>query len=353
MRKLIAGMKISLDGKTADANGYADGSARGRRIMGSRRRSTRASSRRDVSRLRGLLRTAIREAPDKALSMTGKPPTPAEVDWAQFAAKTPHFVLVERVWLRRRLANTRFLRNTADVAALKRETGKDIIQRRRRPNDCEPDRGGARRRSPPSDLPGDRRLRAVAVCGSGRPARRRLARRNNSRRWAGRADLRFRLNGRARGPARYAAGRTGFGSGSAFAWRCAGGATRRSFAATTKARPVSRPERRRRRAIPPPRAPSRRPSPARLEPRSRKQIERAGLRLRRLHAQPDPARRDRVSGEKSDRHQRDAKNGEERLPDSVTRTPSGIRATAGRMTCLRPKRPARSPATAEATAPRR
>jgi dihydrofolate reductase len=57
--------------------------------------------------------------------MTGKAPTPAEVEWARFAARTPHYVLSSSLsvaaW-----PNTHFLRNVEDVAALKAQEGKDI-----------------------------------------------------------------------------------------------------------------------------------------------------------------------------------------------------------------------------------
>jgi dihydrofolate reductase len=63
--------------------------------------------------------------PDEPLPMTGKVPTPAEFEWARFAAQTPHYVLSSTVstalW-----PNTRFLRGSEDIAALKQQPGKDI-----------------------------------------------------------------------------------------------------------------------------------------------------------------------------------------------------------------------------------
>jgi dihydrofolate reductase len=57
--------------------------------------------------------------------MTGRLPTAAELEWARFAAKTPHYVLSSTVnsaaW-----PNTRFLRGVDEVAALKRQPGMDI-----------------------------------------------------------------------------------------------------------------------------------------------------------------------------------------------------------------------------------
>ena len=50
---------------------------------------------------------------------------PAEVEWAQFAAQTPHYVLsntaTSAAW-----PNTTFLRGLDELAALKQQPGKDI-----------------------------------------------------------------------------------------------------------------------------------------------------------------------------------------------------------------------------------
>jgi dihydrofolate reductase len=69
--------------------------------------------------------TAIQSEPKKPNAMTGKVPTPAEVEWARFAAQTAHYVLSSTLnsatW-----PNTRFVRTLNDVAALKQQHGKDI-----------------------------------------------------------------------------------------------------------------------------------------------------------------------------------------------------------------------------------
>ncbi len=125
MRKLIAGMKISLDGKTADANGYAD-------WVSAWSDDYDVMPQVDACVLGAGMYpgyeaywTTIRNEPAKPLAMTGKTTTPAEIVWAHFAAETPHYVLSKALsaaaW-----PNTRFLRNVADVAALKRQEGKDI-----------------------------------------------------------------------------------------------------------------------------------------------------------------------------------------------------------------------------------
>jgi riboflavin biosynthesis pyrimidine reductase len=69
--------------------------------------------------------TAVQNAPDKPRPTTGKLPTPAEVEWARFAAQTPHYVLsttlTSALW-----PQTSFVRGHEDIAALKRQPGKDI-----------------------------------------------------------------------------------------------------------------------------------------------------------------------------------------------------------------------------------
>jgi len=69
--------------------------------------------------------TSIRNEPVKSVWITGNPPTAAEIEWAHFAARTPHYVLsntlTSAAW-----PNTQFLRNVEDVAALKQQPGKDI-----------------------------------------------------------------------------------------------------------------------------------------------------------------------------------------------------------------------------------
>ena len=69
--------------------------------------------------------TQIQEAPDEPHPETGKVPTPGEVDWARFAAHTPHYVLSSSMQSAR-WPQTRIIRGAEDVAALKRQPGKDI-----------------------------------------------------------------------------------------------------------------------------------------------------------------------------------------------------------------------------------
>ena len=57
--------------------------------------------------------------------MTGKLPTPGEVEWARFAAQTPHYVLSSTLasanW-----PQTTFVRGLEEIAGLKQQPGKDI-----------------------------------------------------------------------------------------------------------------------------------------------------------------------------------------------------------------------------------
>jgi dihydrofolate reductase len=125
MRKLIAGMKISVDGKTEGSQGMADWVAAWSEDYG-------LTSRIDACLLGGGMYpgyegywSGIQNEPDKPHWITGEPPTPAELEWARFAAQTPHYVLsstlTSALW-----PKTRFVRKPDDVAALKRQSGKDI-----------------------------------------------------------------------------------------------------------------------------------------------------------------------------------------------------------------------------------
>ena len=125
MRKLIAGMKISLDGKVEGSQGMADWVAAWSEDYG-------LTPQIDACLLGGGMYpgyegywTSIQKEPDKNHWITGEPPTAAERDWARFAARTPHYVLSTKLtsaaW-----PNTTFLRSADDVAGLKRGSGKDI-----------------------------------------------------------------------------------------------------------------------------------------------------------------------------------------------------------------------------------
>jgi len=125
MRNLIAGMKISLDGKTEGPEGMADWVEAWSEDYG-------LTPQIDACLLGGGMYpgyegywTGIRDEPDKPHWITGSPPTPAELEWARFAAKTPHYVLSKKLtsaaW-----PQTRFVRGLDEIATLKRQPGKDI-----------------------------------------------------------------------------------------------------------------------------------------------------------------------------------------------------------------------------------
>jgi dihydrofolate reductase len=125
MRKLIAGMKISLDGKIEGPEGYADWAEAWSEDYG-------LTPQIDACVIGGGMYpgyerywNAIQNEPDTPVWITGKPPTAAEKVWARFIKQTPHYVLSSTItsalW-----PNTRFLKRTEDLAALKQQSGKDI-----------------------------------------------------------------------------------------------------------------------------------------------------------------------------------------------------------------------------------
>jgi dihydrofolate reductase len=69
--------------------------------------------------------TALQDAPDRPLPMTGKFPTQDEIKWARFIAQIPHYVLSSTL-TSARWPNTHFLRRLDEVSSLKKGPGKDI-----------------------------------------------------------------------------------------------------------------------------------------------------------------------------------------------------------------------------------
>ena len=125
MRKLITGMKISLDGKIEGQEGYADWVEAWSDDYG-------LMPQIDACVVGGGMYpgyerywTAIQKEPDKPAWINDSAPTTAEIEWARFAAKTPHYVLsnslTSALW-----PKTRFIRKVEDMAALKQQPGKDI-----------------------------------------------------------------------------------------------------------------------------------------------------------------------------------------------------------------------------------
>jgi dihydrofolate reductase len=125
MRKLIAAMKISLDGKMEGPEGMADWVEAWSDDYG-------LMTEIDACVLGGGMYggyerywSGIQAEPDKPAWITGAPPTAAEREWADFIRRTPHYVLSSTLdsafW-----PNTKFIRGADDVADLKRQPGKDI-----------------------------------------------------------------------------------------------------------------------------------------------------------------------------------------------------------------------------------
>jgi dihydrofolate reductase len=124
MRRLIAGMKISVDGK-AEGPEMADWVQAWSEDYGLMPRIDACLL--GAGMYPGYERywSGISNEPGKPAWITGNPPTPEEVEWAGFAARTPHYVLSSTLtsasW-----PNTRFIRRLEEIAALKQQGGKDI-----------------------------------------------------------------------------------------------------------------------------------------------------------------------------------------------------------------------------------
>ena len=125
MRKLITAMKVSVDGKMEGAQDMADWVEAWSDDYG-------LTSEVDACVLGGKMYpgyerywTGIQKEPDKPAWITGSAPTPAELEWARFAAKIPHYVLsntlTSAAW-----PNTRFIRKPDEIAALKQQSGQAI-----------------------------------------------------------------------------------------------------------------------------------------------------------------------------------------------------------------------------------
>jgi dihydrofolate reductase len=125
MRELIAGMKVSVDGKVEGPEGYADWVEAWSDDYDLMHQVDACLL--GANMYPGYERywTAVQNEPDRPLPMTGRVPTLDEVEYASFAAQTPHYVLsstlTSALWPR-----TRFVRRLEEIAALKQQPGKDI-----------------------------------------------------------------------------------------------------------------------------------------------------------------------------------------------------------------------------------
>ena len=125
MRKLIAGMKTSVDGKIEVPERGADWVDAWSEDYG-------LTPQIDACLLGGGMYpgyeqywTGIQNEPDKPAWITGNAPTAGELAWARFIEKTPHYVL-SRTLTSALWRSTTFVRGVEEVAALKRKSGKDI-----------------------------------------------------------------------------------------------------------------------------------------------------------------------------------------------------------------------------------
>lgn len=125
MRKLIAAMKTSIDGKITGPEGVADWVAGWSDDYGITDRVDACVLGAGMYPGYEMYWTPIQDDPTGRHPMTGTLPTPGEVAWAEYAATTPHYVLSHTLdsakW-----PLTRFLRSTGELEELKRRPGKDI-----------------------------------------------------------------------------------------------------------------------------------------------------------------------------------------------------------------------------------
>ena len=125
MRKLIAGMKISVDGKMEGPEGTADWVEAWSEDYGLMPQIDACLLGAGMYPGYEHYWTAIQNQPQTPVWITGKAPTPEELEWARFITRTPHYVLSSTLnsalW-----PKTSFIRKLDDIAELKRQPGKDI-----------------------------------------------------------------------------------------------------------------------------------------------------------------------------------------------------------------------------------
>ncbi|HTR03881.1 MAG TPA: dihydrofolate reductase family protein [Thermoanaerobaculia bacterium] len=124
MRQLIAGMKISLDGRYEGADGMADWVEAWSNDYALPEIDACILGAGMYPGYEGYW-TGIQNEPGKSHWITGKTPTAGELEWARVGARLPHYVLsskpVSAQW-----PSTRFLRSFEEVAALKKQPGEGL-----------------------------------------------------------------------------------------------------------------------------------------------------------------------------------------------------------------------------------
>ncbi len=124
MRKLIAGMKISLDGRYEGADGMADWVEAWSNDYVLPEIDACVLGAGMYPGYEGYW-TGIQNDPGKPAWITGTAPTAGELEWARVGAKLPHYVLSSQP-ISAKWPNTRALRSLDDLAALKRQPGGSI-----------------------------------------------------------------------------------------------------------------------------------------------------------------------------------------------------------------------------------
>jgi dihydrofolate reductase len=125
MRKLFAGMKVSVDGKIEGPDGTADWVNAWSDDYGLMPEIDACLLGAGMYPGYEQYWTGIRNDPGKPAWITGQPPTPGELTWARFAAETPHYVL-SRTLTSARWPNTSFVPGLDQIAALKQQPGRGI-----------------------------------------------------------------------------------------------------------------------------------------------------------------------------------------------------------------------------------
>ncbi len=125
MRKLIAALKVSLDGKIERTDGPAEWVEAWSEDFGLTAEIDACILGGGMYPLYEKYWTSIQTNPEEPAWITGAPPTQAERVWAAFAQHKPHYVLSNTIqaaaW-----QNTKLIRSPGDVAALKQQGGKNI-----------------------------------------------------------------------------------------------------------------------------------------------------------------------------------------------------------------------------------
>lgn len=114
MRKLIAAMKVSVDGRSENAQGHADWVDAWSEDYGLMDRIDACLIGAGMYPGYAHYWSAIRQAPESPLPMTDRWPSAQELVWREFASRTPHYVLSSTLqaaaW-----PKTRVLRDVDDV----------------------------------------------------------------------------------------------------------------------------------------------------------------------------------------------------------------------------------------------